>query len=237
MTTLYLVRHGQTDNNIIDCFNGTRSDQPLNATGMEMAAALTTAFADVRLDAIYASPLVRAYQTAEGVRGVREMEIVTDPDLMEMPFGAWDGLTYKQAKARDPKLIKVWRRDFAHFRAPEEQERPGDVATRMFRSILRIVRAHRGGTVAIATHGLAMHLYMTRLLRCPIEQYKRFPGFYNAAWIKLEIEDDGHFCIQGWGKREHYKPEEVKPPRRKLVGRNLKKVLAVRHYHPALRVK
>ena len=237
MTTLYLVRHGQTDNNIIDCFNGTRSNQPLNETGMKMAQALTTAFADVKLDAIYASPLLRAYQTAEGVRGERDMEIVTDPDLMEMPFGAWDGLTYKQAKARDPKLVKMWRHDFAHFRAPGEQETPGDVATRMFRSILRIVRAHRGGTVAIATHGLALHVWLARVLRLPVDRYRLYCGMYNAGYGVIEIEDDGHFRIKAWGKRDHYKPEEVKPHRRKLVRRNMAKALTKTHYHPAFRVK
>lgn len=237
MTTLYLIRHGQTDNNIIDCFNGILSDQPLNKTGMEMAAGLTKAFADVRLDAIYASPLKRAYMTAEGVRGERDMEILTDPDLMEMSFGAWDGLTYKQAKARDPELIRAWKKDFGHFCAPDGGETSKDVATRVFRAVLRIVRAHRGETVAIAAHGLALHLLLVKLLRCPVAKYRRYQGFYNAAYGVLEIEDDGHFRITAWGKRDHYKPEQVRPPRRRLVRRNMKAVLAKRHYHPAMRVE
>ena len=237
MTTLYLIRHGQTDNNIILCFNGTRSNQPLNQTGMEMAAGLTEAFADVKLDAIYASPLLRAYQTAEGVRGERDMEIVTDPDLMEMPFGEWDGLTYQQAKERDPELAKMWKRDFTHFRAPGEQERPGDVATRMFRSILRIVRAHRGGTVAIASHGLALHVWLARALRLPMKKYGHYAGLYNAGYGVIEIEDDGHFRVKVWGKRDHYKPEQIKPYRRKLVRRNTAKLPDKNLYHPAFRVK
>ena len=60
MTTLYLIRHGQTANNLIGTFNGSESDQPLNETGLEMAAALTKAFASIKLDAIYASPILRA---------------------------------------------------------------------------------------------------------------------------------------------------------------------------------
>ena len=166
-----------------------------------------------------------------------EPEILTDPDLMEMPFGAWDGLTYKQVKARDPEPIRIWKRDFAHFRAPEEWETPRDVATRMFRSIRRIVNAHRGETVTVASHGLALHLWLTRVLRLPVDDYRRLCGLYNAAYAKIEIEDDGHFRITAWGQRDYYKPEEIKPPRRRLVRHNMQKVLAKTHYHPAFRVK
>ena len=66
MTTVYFIRHGTTENNIAGRFQG-RSDIPLGEKGRKQAACLGERFAHIPLDAVYTSPLRRAYQTAEGV--------------------------------------------------------------------------------------------------------------------------------------------------------------------------
>lgn len=236
MTTIYLIRHGQTDTNIFGGFNGSRSDQELNAVGREMAAALVDGFANVHLDAIYSSPLKRARQTAEGVRGVRETEILIDPDLTEIDFGDWEGLSYRQAVERDPDAIQVWKKDIVHFSAPNACENVHFVATRMFRALRRILCAHRGQTVAVVSHGFAFRVLLTRLLRSSVGQCRRVPFFANAAYGVLEIEDDGHFCIRALNRREYYKPEDLRFPRRR-TRIFAARVLKERHYHPAFRIK
>ena len=59
MTTLYLVRHGETDNNKAACFNGSKTDQPLNGRGLAQAASLAAPFAEILPDVIFSSPLRR----------------------------------------------------------------------------------------------------------------------------------------------------------------------------------
>ena len=237
MTTLYLIRHGQTDNNLRGTFNGAESDLPLNETGLEMAASLTEAFADIPLDAIYSSPIRRAYMTAEGVRGSRDMPILTDPDLMEMHFGEWNGMTFPDIKRLYPEAAKCWLRAEKHFKAPDSHEDSHDVSVRVFRAILRIIRAHRGGTVAIASHGFALHMWITRALQLPLSQYRRIAGLHNVSYGVVEIEDDGHFTVREWNKRDHYHPELLPTPRRSRVRKMMKKILGRRYFHPAFKIQ
>lgn len=237
MTTLYLIRHGQTDNNLLGAFNGSESDAPLNKTGMEMAVSLTDAFADIRPDAIYSSPIRRAYMTAEGVRGNRNIPILTDPDLMEMHFGEWNGMPFQEVMAKYPREIKYWCRGDQRFKPPGSEESIRDVSVRMFRAILRIVRAHRGGTVVIASHGTALRLWITRALGLPVSQCRKIKELQNVAYGVIEIEDDGHFTVRDWDKRDHYHPEQIVPPRRKCVKRVMKKVLGKKHFHPAFKAE
>lgn len=237
MTTLYLIRHGQTDTNIYGGFNGSSSDQELNETGREMAAALVDGFANIHFDAIYSSPLKRACQTAEGVRGHRDMEIVTDPDLSEIDFGEWEGMTYKQGLAHSPDAMWMWHHDIVHFRAPGACEDVHFVATRMFRALRRILCAHRGQTVAIVSHGFAIRVMFARLLRIGAGQCRRMPFFYNAAHGVLEIEDDGHFRIRNLNRRDYYKPEEIKPSRLKIVRRQTVQMQRRTYFHPGFKIK
>lgn len=235
MTTLYLIRHGQTDNNLRGTFNGAESDLPLNETGLEMASSLTEAFADIPLDAIYSSPIRRAYMTAEGVRGNRDIPILTDPDLAEMQFGEWTGVTFYEAKAAHPDAMRLWLRGDRHFQAPGSSENSHDVSVRVFRALLRILRAHRGGTVAIASHGFALHMWITHALGLPIPHYRRIAGLYNVAYGVVEIEDDGHFTVRAWNKRDHYRPEDIPAPRRSRVRKMMKKILGRRYFHPSFK--
>src|SRR5690606_28201169 len=84
-TTLYLVRHGETDYNRASIMQGRRVDARLNAVGRAQAAALARRFARAPLDAIYTSTLARARETALAVAAVQpEATFVELSDLEEM---------------------------------------------------------------------------------------------------------------------------------------------------------
>lgn len=87
---LYIMRHGETDWNIQKRLQG-RSDTQLNANGIKLAEVTAEALKDIRFDAIYSSPLKRAYKTAEIVRGERAVPINTDERLLEISFGECEG--------------------------------------------------------------------------------------------------------------------------------------------------
>ncbi len=87
---LYIVRHGETDWNNEKKLQG-RSDVPLNDYGRELAYITSEALKDVKFDAIYSSPLIRAYETATILKGDRDIEIIKDDRLREMCFGEYEG--------------------------------------------------------------------------------------------------------------------------------------------------
>ena len=87
-TEIYLIRHGQTDYNRQFRLQG-RSDIPLNRLGLAQARAAHEALRGVHFDAVYASPLRRAVDTACIVSGWPEEKIELDPRLIEIGFGIW----------------------------------------------------------------------------------------------------------------------------------------------------
>jgi len=91
-TTLYFVRHGETDYNRNSIVQGRGVDAPLNERGRRQAEALARRFAAVPLDAIYASPLRRALETAEAVRRYHpDVPFFQVVDLEEMDWGELEG--------------------------------------------------------------------------------------------------------------------------------------------------
>ena len=214
MTTVYLVRHGQTDTNIFNGINGSASNQPLNETGLEMAANLTAVFENVPLDAIYASTLTRAIQTAEGVRGTRDMEIKTDADLCEIDFGYMDGMSGKEAAVAYPQESWIWNRHAERFQPPGSSESLKSFRARVTKAFLRIVRENRGKRVAVVGHGLAFLLLMGKLLGVRLHAYRLMNFLSNTGYCVLQIEDDGHVYMDALEHREHLKPGWELPQRR-----------------------
>ena len=92
MTALLLVRHGETDWNADGRLQG-HTDRPLSEFGRRQARQLAQELADENLDAIYASDLSRARETAEIVGKRLELAVVLDPALREKDWGSWEGLT------------------------------------------------------------------------------------------------------------------------------------------------
>lgn len=112
--TILLTRHGLADAG--DVMLGAHLDPPLRPKGRAQARALARHLAGLPLDRIVSSPLRRALETAEIVARGRLVE--TDARLVELDYGAWEGLTYVQMQARDPGLRERWEADPARTRPP-----------------------------------------------------------------------------------------------------------------------
>ncbi|MBP5773236.1 MAG: histidine phosphatase family protein, partial [Eubacterium sp.] len=87
---IYIIRHGKTDWNIDRRLQG-RTDTELNQEGIDLAIKTGEGLKDVEFDAVYSSPLKRAYKTAELVLGERDVPIITDDRLREISFGSREG--------------------------------------------------------------------------------------------------------------------------------------------------
>ena len=111
----YLVRHGQTDWNRAGKIQGT-TDIPLNETGRQQAEQLATVLkersgypAKTRIDAVYASPLARAFQTAEILAKEGKLPLRRLTGLRERDFGYWEGKSWQQVEAEYPDEFHLWR--------------------------------------------------------------------------------------------------------------------------------
>ncbi len=100
MTTVYLVRHGQTAWNKEEIFRG-RSDIPLNETGLREAELAGEFLKSMEVEAIYSSPLARAWQTAQKIAGFHGLDVRPLEGLTDMSFGHWEGRSLEEVKERD----------------------------------------------------------------------------------------------------------------------------------------
>ena len=142
MTTIYLVRHGETDWNRARRIQGS-TDIPLNQTGRDQAAVTAALLANRSWDGVYASPLSRAFETGAIIAralGLPEPEAV--PEVAERRYGDAEGLTGDEIDARFPGDTQV----------PGRETRE-EVAARVIPAIVALAERHPGENIVLVSHG------------------------------------------------------------------------------------
>lgn len=170
MTTIILVRHGQTEWNRVERFRG-HFDIPLNKTGLEQAEKTAREIARRwNPDVIYASPLARAIQTAQKIKGLCEKPVQQSKGLKDIDYGDWQGLTYEEAGKQWPDLIFDW------FEHPEKVQIPGgenlaQVQKRARLTLDQICAKHVDQTIVMVSHTVVNRLILLDILGLGIDQF------------------------------------------------------------------
>ncbi|GAB2593379.1 phosphoglycerate mutase [Paractinoplanes abujensis] len=190
MTRLIVWRHGNTDWNAANRVQG-QTDVELNALGRQQAVDAAEILVKLKPDAIVASDLKRASDTAAALGALTGLSIGYDKRLRERWFGAWQGLTMPEVAERHPEQ---------HARWTAGQEVGGDVETledlgKRVADGLRdaAAEAPAGGTVVVATHGAAARQGIGHLLGWPVEQLRTLRALQNCHWVELTRDDK-----RGW---------------------------------------
>lgn len=165
MTTLLLVRHGQTEWNKDLRYQG-QLDTPLSAYGRKQAELLADALASWSIAAVYTSDLSRARDTADIVASPHGLAPVPLSDLREASYGEWEGMTYADVRLQYPDLVAARRNDPVGF-TPPGGESLGSTADRVVRSIRNIADRHPRENVLVVTHGGPLRMFLARLLEVP----------------------------------------------------------------------
>lgn len=106
MKKVYIVRHGETDINKQGLIQGRGIDAPLNETGIIQAEALCSFFRNRHIDAIAVSSLHRTHRTAQPVAGMKNISMEIFPELDEMSYGEYEGVSVHSV---DEKMIEIKR--------------------------------------------------------------------------------------------------------------------------------
>lgn len=198
MGHLILVRHSTTEASAAGRNLGQRSDPPLAQAGRKLAerlgATLGLELAELAHDEIriLTSPALRCRQTAAAIaRAVTDgagPEVV--PGLLEIDYGAWDGLTADECRARDPELRAAWEADPFTTRCPEG-ESGEDVARRAFAALTPVEAwlAEDRSRVAVAV----AHNHVLRLRLCALF------GWPMAEYRERLVTDPAGYSIIGFG--------------------------------------
>lgn len=168
MTTLLLIRHGQTDWNLQGRYSG-QSDIPLNQTGRDQACVTADALAQKPPDVIYSSDLLRARETAQLIARACNLPVYTDARLREIHQGVWEGMHFDDIKSRFAERFSQRQADPLAVAAPGG-ETVGQVRERVLAAVRDIVQRHPHGRVAVVAHGLALALVKAEATNHPVEQ-------------------------------------------------------------------
>jgi probable phosphoglycerate mutase len=149
-TRLLMLRHGQTEHSAQRRYSG-RGDLPLTELGERQAAAAAARLSTMDgVAAVLSSPMLRARQTAQPVADELGVPLSVHGGLIETDFGAWEGLTFTEARERDPDLHTRWITDTS-VAAPDGESMDA-VHRRVCRALDQLIAEHGGATLVVVTH-------------------------------------------------------------------------------------
>lgn len=183
MGHLLLIRHSTTNASASGRNLGQGSDPSLSGAGLELAARLGSSVRDELAELPYAdlrivsSSARRCQETAAAVAEAVGLtnEIGVDPRLLEIDYGAWEGLTADECWARDPELRAAWESDPFSTHTPDG-ESGADVAARAFPAFDELeawLAQDRARAAIVVAHNHVNRLRITSLLGWPMASYRR----------------------------------------------------------------
>jgi uncharacterized phosphatase len=185
-TTILLVRHGETDWNRDNRFQG-RADPPLNDTGRSQARGLASQLAAEPVGSIYSSPLRRAHETAEILAGAFGLDPNPSPALMEVDVGSWSGLTRAEVEARYPEGYRRWLEWHTGWDDGETYE---ELGLRVVAGLHELAGRHPGERVLVVTHGGPIRSAIAASLGVAFVEARREIGIVdNCTVVELSIRD------------------------------------------------
>ena len=202
-TTLFIIRHGKSEGNLIRKFQG-HDDTPLSDVGREQAQLLKEKLRDTMVDAVYHSPLKRAKTTAQIVFGGNNGSFKEEPLLIERNFGVFDGLTLEEAKKIHDKA-----EDFYMLRLVDLDldgvESLSSVQNRALATVEKIVKENKGKTIAIVTHNFWIKSFLSRILDLPFEEVQKNSVRTTSVTTVAAEEKDGKliFEVKEIGDKTH----------------------------------
>jgi probable phosphoglycerate mutase len=195
MTRLIVWRHGNTDWNAVNRVQG-QLDVPLNDLGREQAASAAPLLAALRPDAIVASDLRRAADTAAALVALTGLPVRTDPRLRERYYGQWQGLTMTEVAQRFPTEHTRWR---AGEQDPGcEVESLDELGKRVGTALQDAADGVPGGTIVVATHGGGARQGCGYLLGWDSTVLRAVGSLNNCHWTELRHDE-----VRGWQLRGH----------------------------------
>ncbi len=203
---LYCIRHGESSYNAEGRIQG-QSDVPLSQLGRRQSEAVAAALAELPIEALYASPLRRAMQTAEPVAAALGLEIQTDRRLIEVHAGVFQDKLRSELQQQYPEEMARWRSGDPDFPLPGGETRR-HLMQRGCEAFRQIARSDHGRAVVV-THGGLLAAALKALLEIPAQRHPFV--LHNGSISQLDVTDGrvkllsvnrvDHLCDVGFAGR------------------------------------
>lgn len=205
MTDLYIIRHCEAEGNVKRFFQGV-SDCDISECGKKQLGLLAERFKDIEIDAIYSSPLIRAYRTAEAVNKYHNLPININEKLIEINGGEIEGICWEDFPVTRPVLEYHWNME-PHLFHPQGGEAMSSVYKRCWEAVMEILEENKGKKVAITSHGCTIRNIMCHAQGKPIEQLNTVDWADNTGIFLLKFKDEGLPEIKMFNDSSHLTPD------------------------------
>lgn len=197
-TTIYMIRHGESEGNRKRTFLG-HSDWPLTQKGLEQAHK-TAAFLhkNDKPNAIYASDLLRAYQTAEATAVLFDLPIQKERRLREIWAGEWEEMLFADIDEKFPKSYGIWREDIGNA-CPDGGESVAELQQRIVKIVTEIAQKHENQVVFLFTHATPVRVLTAHVLEKSLNEIKDIPWASNASVSKFFYDGEA-FTLAEYGR-------------------------------------
>ena len=195
---LYIVRHGETEWNVIKRFQG-QLNTPLTEKGMEKLKETGKNLENVLFEEVYTSELERTVNSAEIIlnenRGYKskKMELKKLAELNEVYFGVWQGLKYEEVFLKYPEEANNYFYNVKNYKAENiKAENLKDALKRFLRGINKILDSHKSGNILIVTHGTVFEMFINYVGNSSIFDINERTLMGNGDY-KIFSYEDGKF--------------------------------------------
>lgn len=184
---LVLVRHGEPEQEAKGKCYGSL-DVGLSEAGRAHIQAKMGSLRNLKADALYASPLKRAMESAAVVGAHLRLQTTVGSELREINFGAFEGLTYAEVEKRYPEEYRMWMQRPTEIKFPQGESFT-EVKTRVLKFKDNLLKTHAGKTVVVVAHGGANRIILAEALGIPDPLIFRIDQSYAAVNVIDYLRD------------------------------------------------
>jgi len=199
LTKVFLIRHGETEWNKTGRLQGN-SDTHLSPEGIRQAQLMAVHVPFNHIDAVYASDLQRAVDTAKILAAKFNLPVTTTPGLRETNFGDWEGRVISELLEESPE-------DFGNFFIKPDKVKPPDgemfleCQARVMNALDEIIADHENQNIIVVCHGAAIRLILCAALEVRIRKMWAISQFNTA--LNVLVFEDGLFSVEVMNDTAH----------------------------------
>lgn len=172
MSRIYLVRHGETEWNKLQRSQGCGNDISLSEEGFKQARAVAERLGEEKIDLVFSSTLLRAYQTAEEIAKLHNLKVEKCSEFMEINFGEWEGMLFPDIKEKFSEAYEVWRTT-PHLAVIPGAENVAELRDRSMKKLLALIKENPDKNIVVVSHGISIKVLITAIMNIDLGHLHR----------------------------------------------------------------
>jgi len=190
VTTIYLVRHGETDYNAQYRIQG-HSNSKLNTKGIKQAEARARHLKNAKFDAAYSSDLIRAKKTAEIIATEHDLTVLSTKLIRERTFGHLEGRQWSEVMVEMKELFDHYHSlstsDRFKYKPFESYDSDEELVARLITLLREVALTHANQTVLMVSHGGLMRAFLVHLGYASDDNYDKI-NVKNTGYIQFQSD-------------------------------------------------